>query len=297
MRKLAGALAPLTQLSTQTELWNENQFERCERYSSAVIQKYSFAKMYKNRKYRTGTASLSRPGAAASSRPGTSTATDTTGSIASTTASSVITNPPITSTPIEANVVVNPSPASTRRMSADDDLAEVPASQFIMPSRYVSQRSIRMQSQVPATQLTPSSYFESVLQKCGIRLTARHSEHSYTITCDHMKFVNNLRQELKSHAKYPENVQSFLSGLADAMKVQVQLTKLLSGCIVSCAPGDTHCTFLITLSYRPQISLPNSEVTKQSQESIMNDFLMVDFLQADIIEILLNKVKTLCVLE
>lgn len=205
--------------------------------------------MYKNKKYRTGTASLSRPGAAATSRPGTSRTTDTTESIASTTASSVITNPPITSTPIEANVVVNPSSASTHRMSVDDDLAEVPASQFIMPSRYVSQRSIRMQSQVSATQLTPSSYFESVLQKCGIRLTARHSEHSYTITCDHMKFVNNLRQELKSHAKYPENVQSFLSGLADSMKVQVQLTKLLSGCIVSCLLGKNRSSLFSTLCF------------------------------------------------
>lgn len=46
-----------------------------------------------------------------------------------------------------------------------------------------------------------------------------------------------------------------------------------------------------------QISLPNSDVTKQSQESIMNDFLMIDFMQADIIEILLNKVKALCVQE
>lgn len=48
-----------------------------------------------------------------------------------------------------------------------------------------------------------------------------------------MKFVDNLRKELKSHAKYPENVQSFLSGLSDAMKVQASMTKLLSGCIVS----------------------------------------------------------------
>lgn len=29
----------------------------------------------------------------------------------------------------------------------------------------------------------------------------------------------------------------------------------------------------------------------------MNDFLMVDFMQVDIIEILLNKVKSLCVQE
>lgn len=180
--------------------------------------------MYRNNRYRTGTAALSRP---RTSR------TSTTASIDTTTASS-ITNPPITSTPIEVNVVENVNPsAALRRLSADDDLAEVPASQFAMPPRYTSQRSIRMQSQMPTTQLTPSSYFESVMQKCGIKLTARHSDVSYTINCDHMKFVNNLRKELKSHAKYPENVQSFLSGLSDAMKITKQLEKLLSGCIVS----------------------------------------------------------------
>lgn len=228
-----GALAPSTQLSTKTKhTATSNSVERCERYFKA-FQVFFFTKMYKNRKYRTGTAALSRPGTASTSRAGTSWTTDNTTNT-NTTAASTITNPPITSTPIEANVVEIVVPAAaSRRSSVDDDLAEVPASQFVMPSRYISQRSIRMQSQLGATQLTPSSYFESVLQKCGIKLTARHSDHSYTITCDHMKFVNNLRKELKSHAKYPENVQSFLSGLSDAMKVQTQLTKLLSGCIVS----------------------------------------------------------------
>lgn len=180
--------------------------------------------MYKNNRYRTGTAL---------SRPRTARAIDT--ASIDTTSASTITNPPITSTPIEVNVVenVNPSVVASHRLSADDDLAEVPASQFVMPPRYTSQRSIRIQSQMPTTQLTPSSYFESVLQKCGIRLTARHSDVSYTINCDHMKFVNNLRKELKTHAKYPENVQSFLSGLSDSMKIPAQLEKLLSGCIVS----------------------------------------------------------------
>lgn len=203
------------------------------------------------------------------------------------------------------NVVenVNPSVAS-RRLSAEDDLAEVPASQFVMPPRYTSQRSIRMQSQMPATQLTPSSYFESVLQKCGIKLTARHSDVSYTINCDHMKFVNNLRKELKSHAKYPENVQSFLSGLSDAIKIPAQLEKLLSGCIVSKLQIASFRNSALILevnslhfSNHQQINLPNSDVTKPSPESIMKDFLMIDFLQADIIEILLLKVKVLSVQE
>lgn len=186
--------------------------------------------MYRNRMYRNGTAARRIAPAARTSISNTNNANNTT------TASSIIANPPITSTPIEVNVVENVNPVTavtSRRSSVDDDFAEVPASQFVMPSRYTSQRSVRMQSQLSATQLTPSTYFESVLQKCGIRLTARHSDHSYTITCDHMKFVNNLRSELKSHARYPENVQSFLNGLSDAMRNQIQMTKLLSGCIVS----------------------------------------------------------------
>lgn len=66
-----------------------------------------------------------------------------------------------------------------------------------------------------------------------------------------MKFVNNLRKELKSHARYPENVQSFLTGLSDAMKIPVQLTKLLSGCIVSDAlfivKSNMNSSFFVAL--------------------------------------------------
>lgn len=44
-----------------------------------------------------------------------------------------------------------------------------------------------------------------------------------------------------------------------------------------------------------QIMLPNSETARPSQESLMNDFLMIDFMQKDIIEILMNKIKVLAV--
>lgn len=49
-----------------------------------------------------------------------------------------------------------------------------------------------------------------------------------------------------------------------------------------------------TYSYL-QIILPNSDLSKASQESLMNDFLMIDFMQKDIIEILMNKIKILAV--
>lgn len=42
-----------------------------------------------------------------------------------------------------------------------------------------------------------------------------------------------------------------------------------------------------------QITVPDSEGTKRSQESLMNDFLMIDFLQKDIISILMRKIKGL----
>lgn len=44
-----------------------------------------------------------------------------------------------------------------------------------------------------------------------------------------------------------------------------------------------------------QITLPDSDAAKRSQESLMNDFLMIDFLQKDIISILMRKIKTLAI--
>lgn len=123
------------------------------------------------------------------------------------------------------------SNAGARNVRNDDDF-QVPASQFVQQSRYISQRSVRMRTQLSMTQQTPMSYFESVLSRCGIELTARNSEISYTLNCDHLKFVIRLRKELTSHAKYPENVQNFLSGLMDSMKNQTQLVKVLQGCMV-----------------------------------------------------------------
>lgn len=170
-------------------------------------------------------------------------------------------NPPITSTPVEgeknskgneiksqagpsrvlterANVLSQqsiqaPTQNSQPRILSNDDDFIIPASQFVQQSRYISQRSIRMRSQLSTTQQTPLSYFESVLSRCGVELTARNSDISYTLNCDHLKFVIRLRKELSSHPKYPENVQHFLSGLMDTMKTSTQLNKVLSGCMVS----------------------------------------------------------------
>lgn len=155
--------------------------------------------------------------------------------------------PPITSTPkpneepvagpsnvlTERENLPSQSQASQRQaviFSNDNDF--IPPSQTMQPSRYISQRSALLRSQLTFTQQTPTSYFEGVLKRCGVELTARNSEISYAMNCDHLKFVIRLRKELTSHLKYPENVQTFLSGLIDAMKNQTQLTKILSGCMV-----------------------------------------------------------------
>lgn len=193
--------------------------------------------MYKGKRYRIGGA-VNKP--ANKPEPSKSSISDNLSTISS------ISNPPITSTPNEpkagpSNVLTNrenvpPSqpPASQRQpviISNDDDFA-IPPSQAIQPSRYLSQRSVRMRSQLSCTQQTPSTYFESVLSRCGVILSDRNSEVSYKLNCDHLKFVIRLRKELTSHPKYPENVQNFLSGLIDMMKNQNQLIKILSGCMV-----------------------------------------------------------------
>lgn len=203
--------------------------------------------MYRSKKFRVGLGASKKPVAATSSI-----STTTIGS------TSTISNPQITSTPLEkensstnneelsrrdrvlnerANIMISQQPITQQKqtgtIASNDDDFMIPASQFVQQSRYVSQRSIRMRSQLSTTQQTPLSYFESVLSRCGVELTARNSDISYTLNCDHLKFVIRLRKELTSHHKYPENVQHFLSGLMDTMKTQTQLNKVLSGCMVN----------------------------------------------------------------
>lgn len=157
------------------------------------------------------------------------------------------TNPPITSTPNKpvagpsniltqcSNLPSTQSLLSQQKpliISNDDDFA-VPASQVVQPSRYISQRSAMIRSQMTYTQTTPLSYYESVLNRCGVEFTSRKSDISHTLNCDHLKFVIRLRRELTSHPKYPENIQNFLSGLIETMKDGKQLAKILSGCMVT----------------------------------------------------------------
>lgn len=209
--------------------------------------------MYKNRKYRSGTASLLRQPAASPSSSSSNQAL-----IASTLSAAPATSvaqpaEPIPSTSNSSSAVLReqnqnihnnddeelffeksqtPDRPTMHNPPRPDSPSEVPASQFIAPSRYISQRSIRMRSQMSqVTQRTPRSYFDNIIERSGVK--PGESDNNYTIYCDHSKFVSRVRKELKAHTKYPENVQSFLSGLQELMKSQMQLTKLLSGCIVS----------------------------------------------------------------
>lgn len=201
--------------------------------------------MYRNKRYRIG----------GPARPNVSTISDS--STISTISNAA--NPPITSTPKPAETVDQPDdaanenedslnasqsvyqsashatpqpPQPSNKIPSKGNDFQVPASQFVQQSRYISQRSVRMRTQLSMTQQTPMSYFESVLSRCGVEITDRNSEISYTLNCDHLKFVIRLRKELMSHSKYPENVQNFLGGLIDSMRNQMQLVKVLSGCMV-----------------------------------------------------------------
>lgn len=180
--------------------------------------------MYR-RKYRSGSATSLRPSAAA-----------TNAAAATSTPARAKSPEPVAGTSSvlrEQNENVPTTSKSSAKNPLLDSPSEVPASQMLPPSRYISQRSIRMRSQLlEATQRTPRSYFDGVIERSGVKL-CDDDDVSYTIYCDHSKFVCRLRNELKTHSKYPENVQSFLSGLQEMMKSQTRLTKLLSGCIVS----------------------------------------------------------------
>lgn len=88
------------------------------------------------------------------------------------------------------------------------------------------------------------------------------------IEIDHITFVCKLRHELQSG----QNVAEFLAGLESAMSNNQTLLKLLSGC---------------------KVSLQSSSVTKMSQESLIKDFLMVDFLEKGLIPIVFKKIRKL----
>lgn len=94
---------------------------------------------------------------------------------------------------------------------------------------------------------------------------------NYVLACNHLNFVTKVRDLLRSSDNFPDNIKDFVSGVADAMKTYMSLTKLFGGC---------------------KLSLPSSDSIYQSQESLIKDLLMIDFLQVHLIEVLFEKIET-----
>lgn len=145
----------------------------------------------------------------------------------------------------------------------------IPASQPPTQRRYLSQRSTLCRTQSKTMNRAPNSYFEMVLMKAGAELD---DPESYILSCDHLTFVNRFRNQLKNHQDFPNNVKTFMEGLEEVIKSHSTLVKLLSGCV---------------------ISIPGVDTTIPSQDSLMLNFLMVEFIQKEIIEILTSKLLEL----
>lgn len=156
----------------------------------------------------------------------------------------------------------------------------IPASQQAASTtqrRYFSQRSNcnRSQSINQTTTTTarkvPSSYFENTLLRCG----ATFDNPQYIILgCDHIAFVAKLRTMLDTAPDFPENVDRFLAGLREYMeKDEQQMNKMLTVCM---------------------INLPNCDFLPQSQDSLMRNFLVIDFLETKIVELFLDLLTNIC---
>ncbi|XP_053945249.1 Fanconi anemia group D2 protein homolog [Anastrepha ludens] len=147
----------------------------------------------------------------------------------------------------------------------------IPASQEAT-QRYLSQRSM-IASSLGRTQSRntsgrpPKSYFELVLIKAGVLLD---EADNFVLSCDHISFVSKFREVFLKCSNCKENVDMFKTGFSEALSPKCKYSlKLLSGCT---------------------ISVPGHDSTYQSQESMIVNFLMIDFLRDAVVEVLLNKI-------
>ncbi|XP_037821987.1 Fanconi anemia group D2 protein [Lucilia sericata] len=146
----------------------------------------------------------------------------------------------------------------------------IPASQE-PTQRYLSQRSTiaatlgRTQSRINSSQRPPNTYFELALMKAGVQLD---EGQNFVLSCDHVSFVNKLRILLDKNQNFQDNLKTFITGLRDAWSKYA--IKLLSGCT---------------------ISIPGDESVYQSQDSMIVNFFMIDFLRDKVLELLLVQIK------
>ncbi|GAB0092727.1 Fanconi anemia group D2 protein [Sergentomyia squamirostris] len=165
--------------------------------------------------------------------------------------------------------------------NADEDIfgsqSYIPSSQPQSQRRYVSQRSnmnVALSQMVgsipgPGSSRVPDTYYEYILQKSGVK---SDQPDNYVIDCDHIQFVSKLRKGLQASPEYPANLSKFVKGFKTIVADDNLLAKTLSVCMVV---------------------LPNSIGLPQSQESLMKNLLMIDFLQEELVAALLEKMQEL----
>uniref|UniRef100_A0A1B0FNR3 Fanconi anemia group D2 protein n=1 Tax=Glossina morsitans morsitans TaxID=37546 RepID=A0A1B0FNR3_GLOMM len=170
---------------------------------------------------------------------------------------------------------------SQNRNRAQNDVEEmdvlsseenIPASQE-PTQRYLSQRSAitattlgRTQSRLTSTsQRPPNTYFELALTKAGAQLT---DDENFVLTCDHITFVNRLRELFNKNQNFQDHLEMFKNGLQAAWPKMA--VKLLSGCTIH-IPGDDN--------------------TYQSQDNMITNFFTIEYLREIVLDLLLGKIE------
>ncbi|KAL9900180.1 fancd2 isoform 1-T3 [Glossina fuscipes fuscipes] len=170
---------------------------------------------------------------------------------------------------------------SQNRNRAQNDVEEmdvlsseenIPASQE-PTQRYLSQRSAitattlgRTQSRLTSTsQRPPNTYFELALTKAGVQLT---DDENFVLSCDHITFVNRLRELFNKNQNFQDHLEMFKNGLKAAWPKMA--VKLLSGCTIH-IPGDDN--------------------TYQSQDNMITNFFMIEYLREIVLDLLLEKIE------
>ncbi|ETN67576.1 hypothetical protein AND_000597 [Anopheles darlingi] len=156
----------------------------------------------------------------------------------------------------------------------------VPASQAPSQRRYLSQRSNLQRSQSVKTGLrAPVNYYESVLFMAGLSLDEPGGV--VVLKCEPIVFMHKLKNVLRTNTDYPANVDRFLAGIKLTMNDRTNFLKLLECCQVQPTPPPT------TATAAPVTQMASGEVARKPvQESLMKMFLLVDFLQLKLIELL-----------
>ncbi|KAH8417749.1 hypothetical protein KR222_005289 [Zaprionus bogoriensis] len=157
----------------------------------------------------------------------------------------------------------------------------IPASQE-QTQRFLSQHSIALAATLGRTQSSlrahssrqPNTFFEMVLINAGVQLD---NGDTFVLSCDHIAIVSKLRDILVRSPKYPENIETFKTGLSLALAPKSKLAqKLLSGCTIDTA---------------------GEEQAYQSQNSMFINFLMIDFLREPCLDVLFTKIEEIAKLE